>query len=107
MALLPVQPVLATGLAPVLSAATGGGDTLNCGDHTFLRVNAGATPVTVTVASPVPCNQGSLHPLVVVVAASTEADIGPLIVGRYGNVNGVASVTYNQVATITVAAVSA
>ncbi len=107
MAQLGTQQIVAGGVAPVLSAASGGGDTLNCGDHTMLRVNnGGGGSVTVTIAATVNCNFGVNHPLVITVAAGTEQDIGPVLSSRYGNVNGVASVTYSAVTSLTVAAIS-
>ena len=87
-------------------AAAAGGDTCEASDSVELRVKAGATAVTVTVASPTPCSQGGTHPLSVVVAANSEVAIGPFPPQRFANpVTGLVNITYSQVATITVAAV--
>lgn len=106
MALLPLQAVKPAGEVTDYVAATAGGDTLQPGDNVVLRVKAGATPVTVTIASYRPCDQGGTHNAGGVVAANTEQEFGPLPGNRFANpTTGLVDVTYNQVATITVAAV--
>lgn len=107
MATLVLQRATPTGTAPTYQAAAAGGDKIPPGKDTMLVVKAGATGATVTVDSPTPCSQGSTHPLSVVVAANTERYIGPLPAQRFAqSSDGLVSVTYSQVSTITVAAIA-
>lgn len=106
MANLATQAASPGGTAINYAAAAGGGDTCEASSDIELRVKAGVTPVTVTIASPGVCSQGGSHPLVVVVGASTEVAIGPLPPQRFASVStGLVGITYSQVATITVAVV--
>jgi hypothetical protein len=89
--------------AIVYAAAAGGGDSFVAGDNIVLRVKAGATPVTVTVASQRACDQGGTHNGGGVVAANTEQAFGPFPGNRWADTAGLVQVTYNQVVTITVA----
>jgi hypothetical protein len=103
---LATQAAAQSGTVVNYVAATAGGDTCEASGDVELRVKAGATPATVTVASPTMCNQGGNHPLVVVVAANSEVAIGPLPPQRFAStVTGLVGITYSQVATITVAVV--
>lgn len=104
MALLATQVVDIDGQVITLANASAGGDTYNPGNGLFLRVkNADASAKTVTIASHVPCSQGVNHDVVVVVAAGTEQDIGPLPASRFADANGVGHITYSAVTAVTVA----
>lgn len=106
MANLATQAVSPGGTVINYVAASAGGDTCEASGDVELRVKAGATGATVTVASPTPCNQGGTHNLSVVVAANAEVAIGPLPPQRFANpTTGLVNITYSQVTTITVAAV--
>lgn len=108
MATLTTQQIGLAGIAVSSVAASGGGDVLQPGDHTFLKVkNGGGSGITVTVASPGTCNQGGTHDLVVSVAAGAIEDIGPLPAQRFANPSdGLVHVTYSGVTTVTVSAVT-
>ncbi len=102
MALLTPRQVGTAGSAPAPVAASAGGDTVTNtkAAQLFVRVaNGGGGAITVTVASPVPCNQGGTHPLAVAIPAGQARDIGPLPARRFGSV---VALTYSGVATVTV-----
>jgi hypothetical protein len=105
VAVLTVQQITGSGLAPAFSAASGGGDEVPCGETTFLVVkNGGGSPITVTVDSAKPCNYGADHDLSVAVPAGAERWIGPLPGPRFANASGRAQVTYSAVTSVTVGA---
>lgn len=110
MALLTTQPVAPTGsvITPVTAAASGG-DTLNPGDHTFLRVvNGSGGSITATIDSVQPCSQGFDHDLAVAVGAGATKDIGPLPSARFASLtDGLVHVSYSSPTSVTVAAISA
>jgi len=107
MALLAVQADVPAGNVPAYTAATNGGDTMPAGDHNVLQVkNGSGGAITVTIAGNVPCNQGFTHNVAVSVAAGASEEIGPLPASRFGDVNGLVTITYSAVASLTVAAVS-
>jgi hypothetical protein len=108
MALLATQQVVETGLAPVYSAATAGGDTFtNDGsDRQFIHAknaNVGATR-TVTVAAVVSTTAKPGFPtldvddLVVVVPISGERMIGPIPQTAFG---AIPDITYDDEADVT------
>lgn len=72
-------------------------------NKTYLHVdNANASACTVTFTAEVPCNQGSLHDLVVSVPAGQKRIIGP-IDGRFiDSVTGKCSVGYSVTASVQV-----
>lgn len=106
MANLTTQTVVGSGLAPAFAAAAAGGDKVAPGDDTFLVVkNADASAKTVTVDSARPCDQGVDHDLVVVVPAGGERWIGPLVANRFAGADGLVSVSYSAVTSVTVGAV--
>lgn len=108
MALLTTRQVAVAGSTPAPVAAAGGGDTLQPGDRTFLRViNGGGGAITATVDSVTPCNYGSDHDLVVSVPAGATRDIGPLPASRFARTSdGLVAVTYSGVTSVTVEAIS-
>lgn len=107
MALLTTQAVSPSGTAITYSAASAGGDTCEASADLELRVkNGSGASITVTVASPTPCNQGGTHPLSVAVAAGAEQAIGPLPPQRFANPStGLVNITYSSATSVTVAAV--
>ncbi|MCA1571914.1 MAG: hypothetical protein LC798_16705 [Chloroflexi bacterium] len=106
MALLQPQQVVPTGLNPGMQAATAGGDKVLPSATTWLRVtNAGAGSVTVTVETAAPSTLEDRPNVVVVVPADGSRMIGPLSEPRFsGSVDGLASVTYSGVTSVTVGA---
>lgn len=108
MAVLTVQKSKAdAGLVTTYAAAAAGGDSFPNDESTVLIVkNGGGTVCNVTVKSPNKCSHGFTHDVVVAVAAGATSQIGPFQQSRFNKANGQIDVTYNQVATVTVAAVS-
>lgn len=105
MAALTTQPAVHAGMSPTFTAADAAGDTFAPGDDVVLHVkNGSAAAVTVTIASPTPCSQGSTHPLAVSVPAAGERIIGPFPAGRFAQPSsGRVNVTYSAAASVTVA----
>jgi hypothetical protein len=108
MALLTTQQVLPTGTGVTLAAANAGGDTMQPGATSFLRVNnASGASITVTIDSAAPCSFGFDHDLAVAVPAGAARDIGPLPASRFArSSDGLVGITYSGVTSLTVAAVS-
>lgn len=105
MAQLTVEAVSLTGATPAMVAASTGGDSFSNSGKEMLKVtNGGSSSVTVTVASPQPCNYGYNHDVVVDVTAGATQDIGPFPPARF-NSKGNVQVTYSGVNLVTVAAV--
>lgn len=103
MALLAHQAPKLTGTPVTYSAAAAGGDTMVHTTAGALRVkNASAGAVTVTVVTPGNTRYGQADPdIPVVVSAGTEVAIGPFPDALA--VEGILSVTYSAVASVTVA----
>lgn len=108
MAVLVASPVSGTGAAPAPVAASAGGDRCPTGPDVFLQVvNGGAAVCNVTIDSVRPCSFGFDHNLAVAVAAGATRRIGPLPASRFASdVDGLAAVTYDQVAGVTVEAIT-
>lgn len=108
MAVLTVQTAGFGGLADVnFVAADAGGDSfLNNGRVIVLVTNADASPKTVTVNSQQLCSQGFDHDIEVIVAAGDTATIGTFPTGRFNDTTGSVLITYSDVTSVTVAAVS-
>jgi hypothetical protein len=110
MAVLAVQAIARTGLAPALQAAAAGGDAFPNAGREFLVVKNGhATAArTVTVASQLPAGaipQGAAKTdLAVQVPALGERWIGPLDPASFNDANGRAVATYSSEADLTVGA---
>lgn len=84
-------------------AAAAGGDTAPCGDGRFLYVaNGGASPITVTVATPGEVKGLAVADAALVVAAGAAGAI-PLT-RLFAGAGGRASITYSAVTSVTVAA---
>lgn len=107
MALLTVQQIGTSGLAPVFVAAAAGGDTFANNGRTYIHVkNASASAVTVTIDSIAPCNQGFDHNLTVSVPAAGERIIGTFDPARFNNDSSITTVTYSAATSVTVAAIT-
>ena len=102
MALLVRQAPSLYGTSITYAAASAGGDTFGLTATGVLRVkNGSASSVTVTVAVPGTNYQQDNPDVPVVVAAGAESAIGPI--PNELAVEGVVSVTYSAVTTVTVA----
>lgn len=107
MAILTVQKASMTGRAVTYTPATLSGDEFANDGRTVLHVkNEGVSPITVTVNSQKPCDQGFDHDITVTVAASGEQVIGPLSTERFNNTSGRVEVTYSAVDSVTVAVIA-
>lgn len=108
MAVLNVQNMTASGLEAVFTAADVAGDSFANDGNTFLRVkNGDVSDKTVTVLSPIECNQGFPHDINVVITAGEERDIGLFLRNRFNDENGKVNVTYSAITSVTVAAIKA
>lgn len=109
MALLTVQNITRSGLAPSYSAAAGGGDTIPSPDsETFLHVrNGGGSAITVTIATPgTVLGDLAVADVSVSVPAGGERMIGPLPYAHFADpATGNASISYSSVTSVTVAAI--
>ncbi|OXM73087.1 MULTISPECIES: hypothetical protein [Amycolatopsis] len=86
------QPIVKTGVAPVLTAPVADGDIIDTG-RVFLQVtNGGGSPVTVTVQATVEVDGLDLEDLVVSVPAAGTRLIGPLSRATFGQLTGSADV---------------
>lgn len=107
MATLTTQVIVPGGLTPAYSAAAGGGDKVTPGNDTFIHVkNGSGGSLTVTVDSVTPSNYGTDADLVVAIPAGQERMVGPLPGARFAGVSdGLVSVTYSGVTSLTIAAI--
>jgi hypothetical protein len=118
MADLTKQDIVSTGLNPTFSNAGGGGsgagtdEILDNDGKTFLYVkngNAGSIDVTITseVTSKTIVGYGAttFSDLVVSVPASEERVIGPFPKTRFNDANGEVTVSYDEISSVTVAAI--
>lgn len=108
MATLAVQQIKPTGLALALTAASGGGDAFEPGEHTFLVVKNGAgSPINVTIDTTATAFGQPIGNIVVAVAAGATELIGPFPAGEVEQAStGLCDVTYSSVTTVTVGAVT-
>jgi hypothetical protein len=106
MAAIATQSVVGAGMVPTYAAASGGGDTATPGSTSFLAVvNAGGSPVTVTVAAfPDVSPWGTAIPdNAISVTNGTTKWIGPLYGASYANPStGLVGITYSTTTSVTV-----
>lgn len=106
MAQLTVESVSLDGSYPAMVSADANGDSFsNGGNEMFKVTNGGATSITVTVKSPLPCNYGYNHDVALSVAAAATVDVGPFPPMRFNDNKGNVNVTYSAVTSVTVSAV--
>lgn len=99
MAALNVQKTTLLGTTNVAYQAVSASDTFENDGKTVLRVkNDGAAPVTATVDSLAPCNQGFDHDATLTVAAGQEGVFGPFPRDRFGSP---ATVSFDAIASVT------
>ena len=107
MADITVQTIVGTGILPTATAAASGGDTFTNGGRTFYHViNGGGSTCNVTFDSQLDCDQGFDHNFTAAVLTATEQMIGPFPKPRFNNASEKVTVSYDQVATVTVAAIA-
>lgn len=106
MAILTLQTIDLAGLEDfTLASATGGGDEFVNDGRTILVVdNASGSPIVVTVDSKVLSDYGTDEDNVVSVAAGSRAFIGPFQKDRFNGTGQLASISYDGVTSLTVAA---
>lgn len=106
MATLTTQVMALAGLNPTYVAAAAGGDKIKPGDGVFLHVkNGDASSHTVTLVTPGDVEGLAVADRAVAVPAGQDRMI-PVPVGLYRNpVDGLASITYDAVTSVTVAAI--
>jgi hypothetical protein len=110
MATLTKQTISLTGTQPTYAAAAGGGDKVAPGPSVFLHVkNTGGSACTVTIDDPTslsPSGATTFNPDLAVTVPATTGDrfIGPITERFLNPADGLAAITYNQVAGVTVAA---
>ena len=108
MALLTVQNITqGTSLTPSYASAAAGGDTVINNGRTFLEIlNGSGSPIVATVNSLVDCNQGTDHDIAITIPAGSEEMCGPFEPNRFNTSAGLMSITYDDVTTLTIAAIS-
>lgn len=104
--LVPVQEIADTGGAPLFVAtAAAGNHFVNDGRVVLEFVNGHTAPITITVNSVSPCNQGFDHDFIFTVPNGTRWRTPPLDPGRFNSAVGHVSVTYSLVTALTVSAI--
>lgn len=107
MALIAVQPLPTSGLAPTLAAASAGGDTAPIGSQFLLVVrNGGGAPVTVTVVTPGTTKGLAIADAALAIPAGGEGFI-PLDSIYRNPSTGRADITYSAVTSVTVGVLQA
>jgi hypothetical protein len=110
LATLTTQTITRAGNVVTPVSAAGGGDAMACGSGMMLEVvNAGGSPITVTLAVPAARtyepNVAITSPAVSVVNGTTRW-FGPIDAGTFQDpTTGLCTITYSGVTSVTVAAV--
>lgn len=105
MAVLTTVQTTQAGTVATLVAAAGGGDKFNNTGRERFRVRNGSGSsinVTFTATGAAGCPAGTLHDLVVAVAAGVEKVFGPFDTARFNDASNQVSVGYSAVTTVTV-----
>lgn len=106
MALIAVQPLTTSGLAPTLAAASAGGDAAPIGTDYYLVVrNGGGASVTVTVVTPGTIKGLAIADTALVIPAAGEGFI-PMDSIYRNPATGRADITYSAVTSVTVGVLS-
>ena len=111
MAILSTQSITTSGASIAYSAASSGGDKVTPSRRTFLHVkNESASACVVGVDDQLtaePSGAVSFDPdLSVSVPAGADRMIGPIVETRFKGSDGYADVSYSQVSSVTIAAIS-
>ena len=107
MAVLTVQDVSLVGLDPAYVAADAGlTDSFENRDERamFEVVNGGGGACEVTIAATHACNHGFTHDIIESIPAGQNRVFGPFDKERFNSATGTIGVSYDQVTTVTVAA---
>ena len=107
MATLAVQRVKVSGLTLTSTAASAGGDKFPPGDVVFTVNNTGASPCVVTIVTPGTVQGQPIGDVAVTVpAGGTRRYMGPFPAKDFAGSDGLVSVTYDQVTSVTVSVFS-
>ncbi len=99
------QEVVGAGAVPVFVAtAAAGNNFVNDGRIALEFVNGHTAPITITIDSHTPCNQGFDHDLVFTVAAGARHRTPTFEHGRYNRPDGRVYITYSLTTLLTVGA---
>lgn len=99
------QEVVGAGVVPVfVAAALAGNNFINDGRISLEFVNGHTAPITITVDSFTPCNQGFDHDLVFTVAAGARHRTPTLDPGRYSRPDGRVYITYSLTTALVIGA---
>ena len=109
MATLTTQNIDTDGLVPTYAAASGGGDKMLPGEHDFLHVkNGGGSSITVTLVTPSTVDSTlAVGDRAITVTNGTDQMIRVPSDLYRDPADGLASITYSGVTTVTVAAIRA
>jgi len=107
MATLSVQQIIRSGLKPTYAtAATGGDEFVNDGVFTFFHAKNAATPaIAVTFVTQKTVDGQAVGDRTVSLPDGEERMVGPFPTDVYNNANGRVAVTYDAVASVTIAAI--
>lgn len=106
MATVTAQSIAIAGTSPTMSAASGGGDTVDCGDTVFLVVNSGSTIANLTITTPGTVQGLAIADQVIAIPANagTVASAPPVIIplppSLYGDANGQAALSWSATTNI-------
>jgi hypothetical protein len=108
LAQLTVQSAKVSGQAVTFTAASATGDSFTNNGMTLFKVkNGGVSSITVTINSQKQCNYGFDHDISVTVAAGEEKVIGTFPRERFSDDSNNVQITYSDVTSVTVCAISA
>lgn len=103
MALLVAQTITRSGLNPAYAAAAGGGDTFaNTGTEYIHIKNGDASSINVTFVTTATADGLATADRVVAVPGNGERIIGPFPKATYNDEDGILSITYSAVTSVTV-----
>jgi len=103
---LTVQTLTNAGLAFTTAAANVDGNYITNDGYTFLYiVNGGASPITITFAAPVNCNQGFADAHTIIIPAGETWVSGYFEKSRFNSLTGTLDWTYSAVTSVTIAAI--
>lgn len=101
---LTAQQCTPLGLEVTFTAANADGNYFINNGRMVLRIKNGDTAsINVIIQSPVPCDQGYTHNVIVTIDAGKEKDIGPFRTTRFNDENGKVNITYSGVTNVMVA----
>lgn len=102
------QVIASAGTAATYHAATGGGDTFEPADGTFLHVkNASGSPITVTLVTPATTDGLAVADLTVSVPAGGDRFIRPPADRLVKDATGKAAITWSSPTSVTFAVLNA